>query len=174
MSGMLGIQRPRDSADPVASATLWVIIAATALGLVFSLVLGGASLRDVVLKAAGGFLLLLGSYYAARTLTENRADRRVDQILKAIELTAHNSSAVRRGAARILISVAYDIGNASGGLEADRVAAIGSVLDAMRQQHPDDAPSEDEVAAVKSVARQVDARLSAGRREQSRSRFVKS
>jgi hypothetical protein len=42
-------------------------------------------------RRPGAALLVLGSYYAARTLTENRADKRADQTLKATELTANSS-----------------------------------------------------------------------------------
>jgi hypothetical protein len=43
---------PRMSADPVASATLELLVAFTAAGVLLSLSVGGSALRDVVLKGA--------------------------------------------------------------------------------------------------------------------------
>jgi hypothetical protein len=40
------------SADPVASATLELLVAFTAAGVLLSLSVGGSALRDVVLKGA--------------------------------------------------------------------------------------------------------------------------
>ncbi len=90
---MLGFTHSNKSADPEATKTLLFLVACTVAGLLLSLASGGGALRDVVLKVAGAALLVLGSYYAARTLKESRADKRTDQILKATELTANSSPA---------------------------------------------------------------------------------
>jgi hypothetical protein len=100
----------RDAADREAAITLLVLVAVTVLALaVLPEVVAGsdAATRDAVLKAAGGVLLLLGSYYAARTLKENRTDKRTDQILKAIELLAkHDDSGLTAGAVSTLEELA--------------------------------------------------------------------
>jgi len=91
----------RNAADTEAAITLLALVVVTVVALaVLPEVISGsdAATRDAVLKAAGGILLLLGSYYGARTLKENRIDKRTDQILKAIELLAtHDDRGVTAG-----------------------------------------------------------------------------
>ncbi len=128
------VRRPRDSVDPEASILLLSLVGFTVVGLIVSLAIGSAALRDVVLKGAGGALLVVGSYYAARTLMENRADQRAAQMLRAIELTAHPSAAVRSGAVGVLIEIA----ESSADREVRRLETISSVLKKVRAEHEDD------------------------------------
>jgi hypothetical protein len=92
----------------------------------------------VVLKGAGAALLLLGSYYGARTLKENGASHRADQTLKALELTANECPAVRGGAVHVLLAIAEDIQASKGVLEAGRVAGIKFILRTLHAQCPRD------------------------------------
>ena len=99
------IKNFRGAVDREAAATLLLLLSATVAALVvLPIVLSGsaADIRDAVLKGAGALLLLLGSYYGARTLKENRTDKRTDQMLKAIELLAADDSAIRAGAVATL------------------------------------------------------------------------
>jgi hypothetical protein len=107
----------RKAVDREAAATLLLLLFATVAAVILlpGVMAGDAAgIRDGVLKGAGGVLLLLGSYYGARTLKENRTDKRTDQILKAFELLAtHNDGAVRAGA----ISVLEALDDASSGAQ---------------------------------------------------------
>jgi hypothetical protein len=100
----------REATDREAAITLLLLVVAAVVALVVlpDVIPGSESAtRDAVLKGAGGVLLVLGSYYAARTLKENRTDKRTDQILKAIELLAkHEERGVRAGAESMLRELA--------------------------------------------------------------------
>jgi hypothetical protein len=133
---MPGFLHPRDSADPDATITLEVLAVLVVAGLAVSLATSSSAIRDVVLKGGGAALLVLGSYYAARTLKENRADKRVDQILKATELTTASSDAVSGGAVHVLLLLAEDIAKSSGKCETGRLVAIKFVLDCTHTNSP--------------------------------------
>jgi len=107
---------------PVA-LTLWLVAAAAVIVVAF---VPSSSARDTFLKLVGGAVVLLGSYFAARTLKQTRADQRATRILKAIELVGNEHVAVRAGALWTLV----DLANSSDGeRESSQVPAIVAVLD---------------------------------------------
>jgi hypothetical protein len=107
--------------------------------LVAGFIVADAAFRDTVLKGAGGVLLLLGSYYGARTLKETHADRNADRILKAIELAGSSDRIVRLGAAEMLRETARDIDDSSGTYENPRIAIINRIFDELARKYPEDA-----------------------------------
>jgi hypothetical protein len=101
-----------------------IVIAA----LVALLVTGSKNGRDLILKLAAGVLLLLSSYFAARTLKQTRADQRMGRILDAINLLDGEQTtrgAVRAGAVLVLVNLAETSKDAR---EARQVAIIKRVL----------------------------------------------
>ncbi len=114
--------------DPLVAGVLWCLALATVVAVVLPWRLTSYSAKeigDVVLKVAGGILLLLSSYFAARTLKQTRADQRTGRILEATQLLADVSVSVRFGA----ISVLLNLAESSKGLrEGEQVAIIRGVL----------------------------------------------
>jgi len=137
------VRNLRDAADREAAITLLVlgVVTVVAFAVLPEVIPGSdAATRDAVLKAAGGLLLLLGSYYAARTLKENRTDKRTDQILKAIELLAkHDDRGVTAGA----VSTLEELKNLSGAKPEEwQRRVIDRVLRVRDQESAEEGPPE--------------------------------
>lgn len=101
---------PWSAEDRGAAVALLILALATIAALLVVSNVSGfhdrAAWRDAVLKGAGGFLLLGGSYYAARNLTQSRADQRANRALKAIEFMGHDREDVQRAGRALLKSLA--------------------------------------------------------------------
>src|SRR3954462_8815456 len=87
--------------DPLVGILLLLLVVATVV--VFILLrdpqkIADKDLGDLLIKAAGGTLLLLSSYFAARTLNQNRNDQRYGRILQAAGMLGkaetHNAAKV--------------------------------------------------------------------------------
>jgi hypothetical protein len=93
-------------------------------------------------------VVLLGSYFAARTLKQTRSDQRASRMLQAIELTASDRPVARIGAIGVLNSLAV---SAERRREAETLRVILNVLDAVRRREQDasvSAVAEDAYRAV--------------------------
>jgi hypothetical protein len=77
----------RTAQDPTVAAALWAVLGAAALAAAAVPVLELSSVKGM-LPAFGGMIVLLGSYFAARTLSENERD-------KATQMPASECGAVR-------------------------------------------------------------------------------
>jgi len=126
----------RNADDPLVAIVLWMIAAGTIAALVFApsiTGLSGGEARDAVLKGAGGTLLLLSSYFAARTLKQTRTDQRTGRILQATELLASESTAVQRGAISVLVDIAE---SSKGRREQKQVTIIQGLIAALAENDP--------------------------------------
>jgi Zn-dependent protease with chaperone function len=79
--------RLRNAHDPPVALILWVVFILAVAGAALTRVFDWGSIPDT-LTVFGGILVLLGSYFAARTLRETEADR-------AAQMLASESAAVR-------------------------------------------------------------------------------
>jgi hypothetical protein len=79
-------KRLRNAHDPVVAAVLWSLAAAALVAAVLSPILG-YSLADTV-PVLGGVVVMLGSYFAARTLRDN-------ELGQATQMLSSESEAVR-------------------------------------------------------------------------------
>ena len=89
---------PSKAEDPTVAIALAVIALLTIVGLVGGPFIFHADDKDVwdlVIKTAGASVLLIDSYFAARTLKQSRADQRDARILMAIGLVGSESPEVR-------------------------------------------------------------------------------
>lgn len=80
-------KRLRNAHDPVVAAVLWSLAAVAAVASVLSLISGWYSLADMV-PVLGGVIVMLGSYFAARTLRDN-------ELGQATQMLSSDSEAVR-------------------------------------------------------------------------------
>lgn len=98
----------RGSEDPTVARALWTLVVSTLVAIV---VLAVLALKDhgnfsndlaTVLKLAGAIVVLLGSYFAARTIGHNRDDQVANRYMRAVELLGHSQPDVRLGAVQQL------------------------------------------------------------------------
>jgi hypothetical protein len=133
---------PREAEDPLVAVLLWLLTLVTVFLLLWapSHARGSDSaIRDAVLKGAGGVLLLLGSYFAARTLKQTAADQRANRALQAIQLLEHESGPVSKGA-RAMLTALRD--TSSGKREEALRTAIKQALDAPLEPSPSERRQE--------------------------------
>ena len=83
----LAPKRLRNAHDPPVALILWIVLFLSIIGSALTVGLEWGSIPDA-LTVFGGVVVLLGSYFAARTLRENEADR-------ATQMLASTSDAVR-------------------------------------------------------------------------------
>jgi hypothetical protein len=129
--------------DRTVATILWLVGVSTIVALA---IVPNAAARDTVLKAAGGTVVLLGSYFAARTLKQTRADQRATRILKAIEMVGDDLPAVRVGAMWTLLEIAS---SSEGRRERSQVEAILAVLSAVPDDFDENASYKDAVTAIR-------------------------
>jgi hypothetical protein len=137
---------PRKLPDPE-DPTVAVVLVLVAISTIVALAIApDPAVRDAVLKAAGGAVVLLGSYFAARTLKQTRADQRASRILKAIEMVGDDLPAIRVGAMWTLLELAS---SSSGRRESGQVDVILAVLGAMPDEFNGDAHYKKAVTAIR-------------------------
>lgn len=151
------ILNPRRAEDPTVAITLIVIATLTVAGLVAGPLLLKTPDKDVwdlVIKVAGASVVLIGSYFAARTLKQSRADQRDSRILAAIGLVGNERPEVRVGALLVLGELAKSTGDAQ---RDDYLAAIRETVETVAGSDVPQGTSD----APKRVAASVLGRLPA-------------
>ena len=101
--------------------------------------------HDVVFKASGGILVVLGSYFAARTLKQTRADQRASRMLTATEMVASDSDPVRLGAMWVLVDL---LDSTAGKREEGVASAIRCVLGSVPPSRADDDDLQREISRL--------------------------
>lgn len=142
---------PRRAEDPTVAVALVVIAVLTVAALVVAPIVLDAANKDVwdlVIKVAGAAVVLIGSYFAARTLKQSRADQRDARILTAIGLVGNEHPEVRIGALLALGELAKNTGGPG---RDDYLAAIRATVQAVADSPMPDGAS----AAPKQVAAHV-------------------
>jgi hypothetical protein len=132
---------PWNAEDRGAAVALVVLAVVTALALVVVSLLDSihndSAWRDAILKGAGGFLLLGGSYYGARTLTQGRADQRASRALKAIEFMGHEKPDVQKAGRALLASLAGDAENSPRDEVQTMIRKVADAVARPREHRPD-------------------------------------
>jgi hypothetical protein len=132
-----------DVEDRTMNAVLLLLMVVTAIALV-----PHGTDRDLVLKVAGGILLVLGAYFTARTLKQTRADQRATRMLKAIEMLENGSGPARLGAMWTLV----DLGKSAERKREDWLkTAIRSVLSSVQSNYADDDELQQEIAGLNAA-----------------------
>jgi hypothetical protein len=132
--------------DRTVAVVLWLVALITSVALIS---VPDAAARDAVLKAAGGTVVLLGSYFAARTLKQTRSDQRATRILKAIEMVGHERPAVRVGALWTLVDLAS---SSDARRESNQIRAVLAVLDAVPAECDNDLDYAHAVAELRRAS----------------------
>jgi hypothetical protein len=138
-----------DADDPLFFVGICVVAVVTIVALLVSLLwdhAAGHELRDVILKLAGGVLIMLGAYTAVRTIISNRANgasQAFTSILAVLATDGDTSEAARVGAIRHLPDLARRRG-------AD-APAIAAVIDALLKHDP---PPDAVTAAAEEARRE--------------------
>lgn len=127
----------REAEDPIVSVILLALAALTLVLLILGPVVTDSrpsAFRDATLKGAGAGLLLLGSYFAARTLKQTRADQRAGRVLQAIQMLENKSPEVRIGAVWALVGLAV---SSEGPRERADANVIWEVVQQLRTDFPE-------------------------------------
>jgi hypothetical protein len=100
---------PNKAEDPTVSWALVVLAVVTGVALIVVSVVPDihdrAGIRSAIVTGAGGVLLLLGSYFAARTLRQSGADQRANRALKAIEMIRSEDEKISEAGRAVLSSL---------------------------------------------------------------------
>jgi hypothetical protein len=104
----VGYKLFRDADDPIVALLLWSLIGGTAIGLLIATKTGHEPFShelSVAVKIAGAVIVLLGSYFAARTISHNDEDQMATRFAKGVELLDSASTHAQLGGVAILLQV---------------------------------------------------------------------
>ena len=149
---------PSKAEDPAVAIALTVIALLTIVGLVggpFMFHVDDKDVWDLVIKAAGASVVLIGSYFAARTLKQSRADQRDARVLTALGLVGSESPEVRVGGLLVLGELAKTTG---GPQRDDYLAAIRATVQTVAQSPLPEGSSEAPKIVAGSVLRELPSR----------------
>jgi hypothetical protein len=145
---------PLQAEDPTVAVALVIIGVLTAAGLAVGpsyLDQADKDVWDLVIKAAGASVILIGSYFAARTLKQSRADQRDARILTAIGLVGDEQPQVRIGGLLALAELAKTTG---GRYRDDYLAAIRETVQTVADTEvPEGARDEPKAVAERVLAK---------------------